>query len=91
MTKHIITHASLVYQGGIANVFDTSDLAHTKRLMQHAFSACEYFAKGLEAAGVQVTTLYCNKAGDIIDAQWFSPLDDAPFSDKFSPAGQYTR
>lgn len=92
-----ITHAALVYQGGIANVFRTGVMVagkqdyERKRLIQGSFLGCEYFAQGLAVAGVDVVTLYCNEAGDIADRDWYSPLDDAPFSEKFSPVGKYAR
>ena len=84
-----IQRAVLVYQAGIANVFavDTFDKQpekrNARRLMQHAFSPCAYFAQGLVAAGVLVTTAVCNRAGDIANAEWSDDLDSAPFSDQF--------
>lgn len=77
-------HAALVYQGGIANVFDM-DGPTPVRLMQHAFSACEMFATGLHVAGVRVTSYACNKTGDITNAEWTRDLLSAPFSDDFRP------
>lgn len=89
-----ITHAALVYQGGIANVFDTSATGKPllrKRILQGDFRTCEAFTRGLLAAGVEVTSLYCNQAGEIIEADWYSPLNDAPFNESFNPVGQYSR
>lgn len=86
------THrAVLVYQGGIANVFaveafNMSDYGRdARRLLQHAFGPCEWFACGLAAAGVKVATAHCNQAGDIIHATWSEDLDAAPFSEQFHP------
>jgi len=84
--------AVLVYQGGIANVFDVDcfNLApyrEVRRLLQASFSECETFARGLKAAGVIVKSAYCNMAGDIADQKWSSDLDNAPFSDEFRVVG----
>lgn len=91
--------AVLVYQAGIANVFkvDSFNMADTEgrqRLLQHAFSACEWYARGLAAAGVKVGSASCNMAGDIIGQPWRAMLDDKtidpegntpPFSESMSP------
>ena len=83
--------AVLVYQAGIANVFavdcfNQADYGrNARRLLQYDFRTCEAFASGLDAAGVTVTTMQCNQAGDIINAQWSMDLDAAPFSEKFHP------
>ena len=83
-------YAALVYQGGIANVFQLSRMsvepqARDKRLLQGSFAECEAFTRGLKAAGVTVTTWACNQAGDIAGADWSANLEDQPFSDKFRP------
>lgn len=81
--------AVLVYQAGIANVFEVSCFnanphgRNAKRLLQHAFGPCEWFVKGLAHAGYSVTSMQCNQAGDVTEAQWSEDLDAAPFSDKF--------
>ncbi len=67
-----IRSAMLVYQHGIANVFGLTGDGQRKRLLQHAFTPCEYFAKGLAASGVPVSIHHCDKAGDIIGAEWES-------------------
>ena len=83
--------AVLVYQAGIANVFavDCFNLnpfgRNAKRLLQGAFSSCEWFAKGLAAAGVKVATVHCNMAGDITNQIWSEDLDSAPFRESFHP------
>ena len=84
-------YAALVYQAGIANVFELGNMSldlvqrDAKRLMQADFRKCENFAQGLKAAGVAVTTAACNKAGDIIHMEWSIDLDAQPFSDQFRP------
>lgn len=79
--------AVLVYQAGIANVFaiDCFNIdpfgRNAKRLLQHAFLPCAYYARGLAAAGVVVRTLFCNYAGDITDVRWSEDIEDSPFRD----------
>ena len=83
--------AVLVYQAGIANVFEVECFnmvsfgRDAKRLLQSDFRTCESFASGLKAAGVKVTSVHCNMAGDIVDAKWNDDLSEAPFSDQFHP------
>lgn len=84
--------AVLVYQAGIANVFSVErvtneDGRNPKRLLQGDFRSCEAFARGLAVAGVDVTTMHCNRAGDIANAEWSENLESAPFSDSFHPVG----
>ena len=86
-----MTKAVLVYQAGIANVFrvDCFNCSHygreAKRLIQSDFRSCEMFARGLVAAGVKVTTMACNSAGDITNGTWSDELEAQPFSEKFNP------
>jgi hypothetical protein len=86
-----VTRAVLVYQAGIANVFqvESFNMANygrdARRLLQSDFRTCEAFARGLVAAGVRVTSAACNRAGDVADAPWSEDLDEQPFSDKFCP------
>lgn len=84
----MITRATLVYQGGIANVFQEERGVARVRLYQGDFHGAEMFARGLRAAGVKVRTMVCNKAGDIARETFSNNLYDAPFSDKFSPVGE---
>ena len=90
-TKVTTGKAVLVYQAGIANVFEVdcfniSDYGReARRLMQHAFGPCESFARGLAAAGVKVATFHCNEAGDITSRKWSANIEEAPFSDQFHP------
>lgn len=80
----------LVYQAGIANVFAVDCLnlnpygRNARRLLQQAFSPCVWYARGLMAAGWTVKTVYCNRAGDITDAQWSEDENDCPFRDSVS-------
>lgn len=82
---------ALVYQCGIANVFEVETLnlspdgRNAKRIMQSDFRSCEMFALGLKHAGCYIYSAYCNMAGDITNQPWNSKLSDAPFSDKFHP------
>lgn len=86
-----IKRAFLVYQGGLANVFqvDCHNLAnygrHAQRLMQSDFRSCEWYSVGLRDGGVIVRTASCNKAGDVINEQWTEDLASAPFNDQFQP------
>ena len=81
----------LVYQAGIANVFEVQCLnlssfgRDAKRLLQADFRTCEAFAHGLGRSGHTVKSAQCNQAGDIWDKCWSENLDGAPFSNEFSP------
>lgn len=79
--------AVLVYQAGIANVFRverfTSPMNPT-RLLQSDFQTCESFARGLAEAGVVITSMDCNKAGDITAQLWSESLD-GPFRESYRP------
>ncbi len=77
----------LVYQCGIANVFevDCFNLSHygrkAKRLYQGTFHGAENFAMGAGAAGATVMTAFCDQAGDISDSTWTEGIDGI-FSDQ---------
>ncbi len=81
----------LVYQGGIANVFQVSSFnlsdygRDAKRLLQSDFRTAEAFARGLAAAGGVVKTAAANRAGDITRATWTDDLESQPFADQFRP------
>jgi hypothetical protein len=89
--KPKIERAVLVYQAGIANVFAVDSFnkedhgRNAQRLLQHAFSPCEWYARGLAAAGAKVATMYCNKAGDIARQPWTTSQEDAPFTESQRP------
>jgi len=77
--------AMLVYQAGIANVFEvdcfnlSSYGRKAVRLMQSDFRTCLAYARGLGDCGVVVRTAHCNEAGDIVDRSWNEDLSEAPF------------
>jgi hypothetical protein len=81
----------LVYQVGIANVFEVSHMAMdphdrcTRHLYQGDFRSAESIAIGLKLAGTMVTSMACNMLGDIRECRWDTEMDEAPFSDKFHP------
>ncbi len=82
----------LVYQAGIANLFevDTFSLAPTqpctrRRIYQGDFRTAENIAIGAKIAGAEVRTAGCNMAGDIAECIWTYELDELPFSDQFHP------
>lgn len=83
--------AVLVYQAGIANIFEVKCFnsnpfgRDAKRIMQGDFRTCESFARGLGYAGYLIASMGCNMAGDIINQQWDLNLESQPFSDKFNP------
>jgi hypothetical protein len=68
---------ALVYQCGIANVFRLDRMAadprrrgQTRRVMEHAYSPCEWYCLGLARAGARVETYHCDEAGDIAGRPW---------------------
>lgn len=72
---------TLLYQCGIANVFDGDH-----RILQHAFAPCEWFARGLQAAGRKLIVMHWDGAGNafLFRAQW----EDGPGS-MFSEAKMF--
>lgn len=88
----------LVYQAGIANVFEEIPVKDTRshdplslyradrvRVLQSDFRTCESFCRGLRRAGKTVRAAWCNEAGDIAGSFWrFTGFDLAPFNDKFA-------
>jgi len=80
----------LVYQAGIANVFEVehcSPLAkergETRLIHQGDFDWASAMAQGAAYAGAKVRTYACNKAGNIREIDWSEDLVNQPFSDKF--------
>jgi hypothetical protein len=79
--------AMLVYQAGIANVFEVKSFnlanygRNARRLLQSDFHTCRAFAQGLGAAGVVVRTAACNRAGDISRETWSEDFDSQPFTE----------
>jgi hypothetical protein len=89
--------AVLVYQAGIANVFEVdcfnmSDFGrNARRIVQADFRTCESFARGLGFAGYKVATAGCNQLGDIASATWTTDLDPLPFSNHFNQVWEGVR
>src|SRR5262245_63488620 len=85
-----IARAVVVYQAGIANVFQVRYFTQwhgdraARRLLQGSFQECIWFARGLKVAGVDVRQAACNEAGDVAERRWSTPLDEAPWSEKFA-------
>lgn len=83
--------AVVVYQVGVANVFEVecfnmADFGRdARRMLQSDFNSCEWFARGLGAAGWHVSSMFCNQAGDIVNAKWSDYLPYAPFFDSMNP------
>jgi hypothetical protein len=87
-----IIKAVVVYQAGIANVFEVENFdaeasgrGNCRRLLQHAFGPCEWFARGLRSAGTHIASAHCNRAGDITDAKWDFDLTEAVFREAMMP------
>lgn len=76
----------LVYQGGLANVFQVEyKTPFNQRIYQGDFRTAENICYGAGLAGAVVRTSACNMAGDIAGQCWTTDLDSQPFSDKFHP------
>lgn len=86
-----MTKLVLVYQAGIANVFQIQSDGKFKRVLQASFIECEWFMRGAQHAGADVDVAGCNRAGDIIDAAWTRNLESLPFHDKFGCAWMQKR
>jgi hypothetical protein len=71
----------LVYQCGIANVFEVDRFSRSperrnaRRLLQRDFDSCIWFARGLGAAGCVVRTASCDVAGDCAEQPWTAGKD----------------
>ncbi len=78
----------LVYQSGIANVFEVDAFTlqdhhrYAERLLQADFRTCASFARGCGAAGATVRTASCNVAGDCAKVEWYMGTDGTPFRDE---------
>jgi len=81
--------AALVYQAGIANVFQVDIHSHApegrnaRRFFQGPFALAVEFARGMATSGWEFEVMACNRPGDIANEKWSWTLDDHPFSDKF--------
>lgn len=80
--------AMLVYQGGIANVFEVDCFnlnpfgRKAKRIYQGYFEGAQLFCQGLAVAGITVRTAGCNEAGDIMNSQWTENFESLPFAEQ---------
>ncbi len=80
----------LVYQAGIANVFqvDSFNLSdygrEAKRIAQGGFETCSSIAHGMGLAGSRVRTAGCNRAGEIQSEIWTDDMDSLPFRDQMT-------
>lgn len=83
---------ALVYQAGIANVFEIERFSlysrcrgKTTRKLQHAFRTCEWYVRGAKDAGAIVRVYSCNVAGDCAEVDWTAGTDATPFRDQANP------
>jgi len=80
--------AMLVYQGGLANVFnvDSFNLSpygrNARRIYQGAFGQAIMLVKGMALGGYLIRTAGGNYAGDITNQTWTDDLESLPFSDQ---------
>jgi hypothetical protein len=76
----------LVYQAGIANVFEEiPGKCDRIRVLQSDFRTCEVYCRGLRRAKKTVRVAWCNEAGDITNSAWhFFKFYNAPFNDSFA-------
>jgi hypothetical protein len=85
---------ALVYQSGIANVFEVECLnlkdfgREAKRLVQADFKTAESFARGLATGGHIVASFHCNMAGEIKNFDWSDDMDNALWREQMSPVEQ---
>lgn len=81
-TKTIV----LVYQAGIANVFECDEAGVTqqdrgtsRRILQTDFRTAYWFVRGCGHAGAKVRTMSCNVAGDCARVDWTPGNEGTPF------------
>lgn len=69
---------TIVYQCGLANVFDTTGghEEHRRRVLQASFRECEAFMRGARAAGAEVRIRHADVAGDCTLANWQPGMGD---------------
>lgn len=86
-----VTKVVLVYQAGIANVFQVECFnmnpfgRNAKRLLQSDFHSCEMFCEGLKVAGISIASAHCNMAGDIIEQPWSVNMETALWRESMRP------
>lgn len=74
----------LVYQVGIANLFDCTQYARPSCILQSDYRTCENVARGLCIAGASVIVSHCDMAGDCSLFDW-QPGPGSLWSDKKHP------
>lgn len=87
-TNHRVKLAAIVYQVGIANLFDCT--GHTRplaRLAQADYGTIESMARGLIMAGASVLTYHSDTAGDVSAVDWHPGPGDLWAEFKRPPAG----
>lgn len=80
----------LVYQAGIANLFEVDRLVRhadstAVRVFQGAFRTAEAMARGVMLAGAELRIASCNIAGDCSTAEWVRGTGGTPFSYETRP------
>lgn len=79
---------ALVYQAGIANLFEVdsfnaSDMGrNARRIYQGDFTSAARLAQGAGYAGAFVRTFWCNAAGDIAKMHWQKTSEGQPFAEQ---------
>jgi hypothetical protein len=101
MPRHCAEYA-LVYQGPVANVFrlrGNTDLPEyappadeyfpsCTRVLQHAYSCCEWFCAGLLSAGHTVAVYHCDEKGDCAKLDWEAGKGELNAHGKHPPDGR---
>lgn len=60
----------LVYQNGLANVFENKGDGFERRVLQDSFRVCELFCRGAQHAGAEIKVFHCDRAGDLAGENW---------------------
>jgi hypothetical protein len=74
----------LVYQCGIANLFDASADANLERIYQGDYRTCENIARGILFSGGTVLVYHCEMAGECKLFDW-NPGKGTLWEDKRNP------
>jgi hypothetical protein len=92
-TANMARRFTLVYQIGIANVFEVECLnmaafgREARRVLQADYRTCEQYARGLAEMGAIVATAHCDQSGDIAGSRWTEGAGDL-WGDKKRPVEQ---
>lgn len=81
--KGDVPYLALVYQAGVANVFDLAD-GKRHRLMQDAFILAERFCAGALRCGARVFICHTTESGDAAALYWY-PGSGGPFEENQRP------